>query len=120
MSDLGARDAATRPRRLPGRALADERTDLAWNRSGLALLACGVVLMRGFTLQGLPPAQVATGAVVLGLGVFSYVLAAWHAHMRLRPGRTATAARAVDVVPVAAGIAIVGVAALVLGVFFPS
>jgi uncharacterized membrane protein YidH (DUF202 family) len=110
-----------RPERITTRgALADERTDLAWNRSGLALLGCGLVVMRGLTLAGLPRPQVAVGAVILGLGVATYALAAWHAQRRLRPGRTDVAATAADLLPVAVGIAIVGVAAFVLGALFPS
>jgi putative membrane protein len=104
----------------PGAAAADERTDLAWNRSGLALLACGLVVARGLSLSGLPPPRVATGAVILGLGALTYVLAAWHAQRRLRPGRTEVAATTADLLPVAIGIAIVGVAAFVLGAVFPA
>jgi uncharacterized membrane protein YidH (DUF202 family) len=100
--------------------LADERTDLAWNRSGLALVGCGLVVMRGFTLAGLPPAQVAVGAVILVLGASTYALAGWHAQRRLRPGRTERPARTVDLLPVSIGIAIVGTAAFVLGALFPS
>jgi putative membrane protein len=100
--------------------LADERTDLAWNRSGLALIACGLVVMRGFTLAGLPPAQVAVGAVILVLGALTYALAGWHAQRRLRGEGTARPAKTADLLPVAIGIAIVGLAAFVLGALFPS
>jgi uncharacterized membrane protein YidH (DUF202 family) len=101
-------------------ALADERTDLAWNRSGLALIGCGVVAMRGFTVAQLPPSQVGVGAAILVLGALTYALAAWHAQRRLRPGRLEVAAHRGDLLPVAAGIATVGVAAFVLGAVFPS
>ena len=100
--------------------LADERTDMAWNRSGLAILGCGLVVMRGLTLQGFPPADVAVGAVILGLGILSYMLAGWHARRRLRDDVTETAARAGDLLPVAVGVAVIGVAAFILGLFFPA
>ena len=99
---------------------ADERTDMAWNRSGLAILGCGLIVMRGLTLQGFPPGQVAVGAVILGLGVFSYLLAGWHAQRRLSPDRIATSARAEDLRPVAVGVAIIGIAAFALGLLFPA
>jgi uncharacterized membrane protein YidH (DUF202 family) len=101
-------------------ALADSRTDLAWNRSGLALVACGLVVMRGFTVAQLPPAQVGVGVAILVLGALTYALAAWHAQRRLRPGRLEVAANEGDLLPVSAGIAIVGIAAFVLGAVFPS
>jgi inner membrane protein YidH len=101
-------------------AVADERTDLAWNRSGLALLACGLVVGRGLSLSGLPAPRAAAGAVILGLGALTYLLAAWHAQRRLRPGRTEVPATSADLLPVAIGIAAVGVAAFVLGALFPA
>ena len=72
---------------VPPPRLADERTDLSWNRSGLALLGCGIVIARGFTLHDLPRGDVAVGAVILGLGMLSYLLAGWHAHRRFSPAR---------------------------------
>ena len=99
---------------------ADERTDLAWNRSGLAIIGCGLVVMRGLTLQGLPRRDVAVGAVILGLGMASYLLAGWHARRRLAPGRPERTATASDLLPLAAGVAVIGLAAFVLGLFFPA
>ena len=100
--------------------LADERTDLAWNRSGLALIGCGLVIMRGLTVQGLPRRDVAVGAVILGLGLASYLLAGWHARRRLAPGRPERAACAADLLPLAAGVTAIGLAAFVLGLLFPA
>jgi uncharacterized membrane protein YidH (DUF202 family) len=104
----------------PPRSSADERTDLAWNRSGLAIIGCGLVIMRGLTLNGLERSDVAVGAVVLGLGVLSYLLAGWHARRRLRPGQTRRPARPSDLLPLAGGVTAIGVAAFVLGAAFPA
>ena len=99
---------------------ADERTDLAWNRSGLAIIACGVIVMRGLTLNGLQRSDVAVGAVILVLGLSTYVLAGWHARRRLAPGREVTVAQPRDLLPLAIGVTAIGVAAFVLGLFFPA
>ena len=99
---------------------ADERTDLAWNRSGLALIACGLVIMRGLTLQNLSHTDVAVGAVILGLGVVSYVVAAWQARRRLAPDRAVRAASASDLLPVAISVTAIGLAAFVVGLLFPA
>ncbi len=99
---------------------ADERTDLAWSRSGLALIACGLVVMRGLTLSGLERSDVAVGAVILALGMGSYILAGWHARRRLAPGRAEQPARASDLLPLALGVAAIGSAAFVLGLLFPA
>ena len=49
------------------RRSADERTDLAWNRSGLAIIGCGIIVMRGLTLNGLE--RFTNGLLALGLAV---------------------------------------------------
>ena len=99
---------------------ADERTDLAWNRSGLAIIGCGLVVMRGLTLNGLERSDVAVGAVILGLGMASYLLAGWQARRRLASGRADRPARPSDLFPLALGVATIGVAAFVLGLLFPA
>jgi uncharacterized membrane protein YidH (DUF202 family) len=97
-----------------------ERTELAWNRSGLALIACGLVIMRGLTLGNLSHTDVAVGAVILGLGVVSYVVAAWQARRRMAPGRSIRAASPSDLLPVALAVTAIGLAAFVLGLVFPA
>jgi len=99
---------------------ADERTDLAWNRSGLAIVGCGLVVMRGLTLNGFERSDVAVGATILVLGMLSYVLAGWHARRRLAPGRAERPAQPADLLPVAVGVTVIGVAAFVLGLLFPA
>lgn len=102
----------------PESGLASERTDLAWNRSGLALLACGAAVLKGF-----PPADFSArhvvGAVILLLGGFTWAMGAYEARRRSRPGlERATAVRG-DLLPVAIGTAGVGVAAFVLAALYP-
>jgi uncharacterized membrane protein YidH (DUF202 family) len=99
---------------------AGDRTDLAWNRSGLAIVACGIVVMRGLALNGLPRTDVVIGAVILTLGIGSYVLGAWQSRRRLKPDRAREVARPSDLLPLAFGVTAIGVAAFVLGLFFPA
>lgn len=99
--------------------LASERTDLAWNRSGLALLGCGVVVVRGMTVGDPIPARIGIGTVILVLGGVVWLLGAWQAHHRRAPGLARRPARPGDLLPVALGTAAVGAAAFVLGLFFP-
>jgi uncharacterized membrane protein YidH (DUF202 family) len=98
--------------------LAAERTDLAWNRSGLSLLACGAVVIRGIARPPLTAGRVAVGLVILALGAFTWALGSWRVHRsRTRGARTATPA---DLLPISLGVALVGIAAFVVGAFFPS
>ena len=101
-------------------SFADERTDLSWNRSGLALIACGIVVARGLTLQEVPRSDVVVGLVILGLGMLSYLLAGWHAHRRFSGVRAELPAQPSDLWPLAFGVGTIGVAAFALGLLFPS
>ena len=93
------------------RCLAAERTDLAWHRSGLSMLALGAVTMRGLAKPLVVTQNLALGACVLGLG-------AWHAkrvtRLANRPTRTA------DLVPVAVGVALVGIVAFIVAARLPN
>jgi uncharacterized membrane protein YidH (DUF202 family) len=109
--------SSVRPRRTSS---ADERTDLAWNRSGLAIIACGLIVAKGLTLNGFERSDVAVGAAILVMGMASYLLAGWHARRRLAPGRAERAAQTIDVLPLAIGVTVIGVAAFVLGLLFPA
>ena len=55
----------------PTPGLAGERTDLAWNRSGLALLACGIAVAKGLKFPVTEPAHAVIGVIILVLGVFT-------------------------------------------------
>jgi len=103
----------------PTPGLAAERTDLAWNRSGLALLACGVAIVRGLALPYLSQTYVGVGAVVLVLGGGVWALGGIQARRRVRAGHARARADSTDLMPIAIGTAFVGVAAFILGAFFP-
>ena len=98
--------------------LAAERTDLAWNRSGMSLLACGTAVMRGLAHPPLDKGNLAVGAAILGLAAFSWALGAWHARRSGAKGRGAATAR--DLWPISLGVALVGVAAFAIAAAFPS
>ena len=101
-------------------SMAAERTDLAWSRSGVALLACGVVVLKGLPTVPSESARPLVGVIILTLGGLTWGLGHWNARQRRA---SATGKRAVarwrDVAPTALGTAGVGVAALFLAVFRP-
>lgn len=100
--------------------LASERTDLAWNRSGLALLGCGAAVAKGVTVAEPVPGRLAVGVTILVLGGVTWMLGGWQARRRSRPGLARPVARPADLLPVALGTAGVGIAAFVLGLVFPA
>ena len=104
----------------PTRGLAGERTDLAWNRSGLSLLACGVAVARGLSRRSLERAHVVIGVLILVLGGLTWALGGWQApRRRSGPGHARDRATSADLLPVALGTAGVGIAAFVLAALFP-
>ena len=105
-------------RRPPDPGLAAERTDLAWNRSGLALLACGAAVARGFPPAGFSARHV-VGIVILVLGGFTWAMGAYEARRRSRalPERPVATRR--DLLPVVVGTTGVGMAVFVLAAFYP-
>ena len=102
----------------PDAGFAAERTDLAWNRSGLALLACGAAVLKGLPSAGLSARHI-VGAVILVLGGFTWVLGAYEARPRSRRATVRMVATRRDVLPVALGRTAVGVAIFVLAAFYP-
>jgi putative membrane protein len=102
----------------PEAGLASERTDLAWNRSGLALLACGAAVLKGFPPSDLSARHV-VGVVILVLGGFTWAMGAYEARRRSRPGLARPIATRGDLLPVAVGTTGVGLAAFVIAAFYP-
>ena len=99
----------------PHPGLSAERTDLAWSRSGLALGACGVVVLKGLPSVTGTGSQPLIGAVILLLGGVTWGLGRWSAHRRRpRDGRSRQVATWADLAPASYGTAAVGIAGLVL------
>jgi uncharacterized membrane protein YidH (DUF202 family) len=98
--------------------LSAERTDLAWDRSGLALLGVGVVVLRGIARPPLDHSDAVVGACIIGLAALTMFVGWWHAHlMRTRGSRKTSIA---DLFPISGCVAVIGVAAFVLGLVSPS
>jgi uncharacterized membrane protein YidH (DUF202 family) len=97
----------------PDEGLAAERTDLAWSRSGLAIVAAGILVLRGLPTVTGQPSRPAVGAVLVGLGGVTWGLGWWSAHRRRAgPGRPRPVAAWADLAPAAFGTAAVGLVAL--------
>jgi len=92
-----------------GAGLAEERTALAWTRTGLSFAAAGVVLLR--LLRGNGRLEVGLAAVLVGLGTLAWVWG-WHAP-EARPAGGSALGRAV-MRTLALGTAAVAVVAVVL------
>jgi len=100
--------------------LAAERTELAWGRSALSLFACGAAMLRGVENITGHETQPVVGIVVLILGGI-----VWSAGVPLARQRAAASvtgrrrpAQMHELLPLAVGTAVVGVAGLVVGVLF--
>jgi uncharacterized membrane protein YidH (DUF202 family) len=91
--------------------VAAERTDLAWHRSGLALLGCGALILRGMGRRPFATGDTVVGVYVLLLGAAVAFLGAWQArHAKQRRDRQTTIS---DLAPIAVGVACIGVAAFI-------
>lgn len=98
-------------------SLASERTDLAWSRSGLSMVACGVLIARGLPTVGGSVSRPLTGFAILLLGVIVWGVGLLSAHRRRDAhGDTRPVMLRREVVPVAWGTAAVGTAAFLLAV----
>ncbi len=102
--------------------LAAERTELAWGRSALSLIACGVAIFRGAeTIPGYE-GEPAVGVVVLALGLLVWSAGIPLARQRARASLTGRRrpAQMHELLPLSVGTALVGVAGLVVGILFGS
>ena len=102
--------------------LAAERTELAWGRSALSIMACGAAVAMGIPKVTGAGGRPWIGVVVLGLGGLVWLAGAPLAAERARSGRDGVRrpARWSELAPMAYGTAMVGVAALIIAAFFPS
>lgn len=124
MTDEPAAPAERRPAWEPGEddeALAAERTELAWGRSTLALVVCGLAVARGFPNVTGSPAQPVAGVVVLAVGALAWLTSVPYARARARAGHTGVrhVASASELAPLAFGTVLVGVAALLIDLVLP-
>jgi hypothetical protein len=100
-------------------ALPEERTELAWSRSGLALLVCFALLARHIWEGEEGVAAVAT-FVLLALGALGWAGGIIHARaVRLRPHRPSQPAPAAKLRNAALGTVALAAAGIVLS-FFPA
>ena len=101
------------------RGLAAERTELAWGRSALALFACGAAVAKGIPNVTPTHRHAWIGIVVLLLGGLVWLAGIPLARARARSVGVRRVATFTDLAPLAFGTAVVGVAAFVIGAFFP-
>ncbi|MGQ0521781.1 MAG: DUF202 domain-containing protein [Actinomycetota bacterium] len=90
-----------------------ERTSLAWDRTSLALLACGALVVRGLPPEVGRHGRPGVGAVIVVLAVASWLVSVWSGRRRRRSGGAAAGA-AVPIRGMALSTALIGVAAFVL------
>jgi uncharacterized membrane protein YidH (DUF202 family) len=104
----------------PQRGRAVERTRLAWQRSGLSLVGCGLVIARGVPVRGGAVARPTVGLLVLVLGLAAWAIGLRQERVRARRlGMPRDAAVLSDLAPVAFGTFLIGVAGLLVDLLFP-
>jgi uncharacterized membrane protein YidH (DUF202 family) len=97
-----------------------ERTRLAWQRSGLSLVAAGLVIARGVPVRGGVAGRPGMGLFVLVLGLLAWGLALRQERIRAsRIGTPRPAAVLTDLAPVAFGTFLIGVAGLTVDLLLP-
>jgi len=101
--------------------LAAERTELAWDRSALALFACGAAVIKGLRNVTGNAARPAIGIALLVLGGLVWLSGVPYARLRAEASRAGRrpVARGRELGIMALGTTLVGVAALAIAVFFP-
>ena len=68
--------------------LAAERTELAWGRSSLALMACGAAIAKGIPKMTGGLGHPVAGGLLLGVGAFAWLLGVPYARARARASHT--------------------------------
>jgi len=100
--------------------LAAERTELAWGRSSLALFACGAAIARGIPRVTGNQGRPLLGALILALGGMAWLAGVPYARTQRQAGSDRSVVSAWAIGWFAGGTAIVGIAALVIVLFFPT
>lgn len=102
--------------------LAAERTELAWGRSTLALMACGAAIAKGLPSVTGTAGHPIAGALLLGFGGLVWLAGLPYARARARASHTGQRHRAtaIELAPLAFGTAAVGIAGLAVNAFLPS
>ena len=117
MTDDGGQPPGASWRHLPSAA---ERTRLAWQRSGLSLAGCGLVIARGVPIKGGVKGKPALGLAVLVLGLAAWAIGLRQERRRAkRIGTARDVAALSDLAPIAIGTFLVGVAALLVDLLLP-
>ena len=93
---------------------AGARTALAWRRSGLAFVVCGLAMVRG--VHDVVPSRPVPGTLVVALGLAAWALFTWSAYRRGADGslEAPPPARLADVAPLAVGTIVLGLASLAI------
>lgn len=99
--------------------LAAERTELAWGRSALSLLACGAAVAKGVPRVNGSEGRLWLGIVVLVLGGLVWLSGVPLAAARKRSHGPRMPARMRELAPLAWGTALVGLAGFVVAALFP-
>ncbi len=100
--------------------LAAERTELAWGRSALSLLACGAAVAKGVPQVHGGQGRTWLGVAMLALGGLVWLSGVPLAAARKRSHGQRTPAQFHELAPLAWGTALVGAAGLVVAALFPS
>ncbi len=95
--------------------LAADRTTLAWRRSGIAVMAIGLAVVRGVpTIESLP-GRPAVGLAIVALGALSFLVSSRQAVRRAaHAGTLRPVARLADLWPVTAATMATAVGAIVV------
>jgi uncharacterized membrane protein YidH (DUF202 family) len=99
--------------------LAAERTELAWGRSSLSLMVCGVAVARGITRASGRPL---VGLALLVFGAIAWVVGLPYARTRALAMRTGErhVMTARELAPLAIGTAAIGVSGLLIELLLPA
>ncbi len=102
--------------------LAAERTELAWGRSSLSLMVCGVAVARGVSRISGQASHPFVGAVVLVFGALAWGAGLPYARTRAIAARTGErhVVTPKELAPLAIGTALVGLGGFLIALLMPA